>query len=126
MFHIGGFYEAAGIPWAHAKWLGGSEGCFAFIPKKNTMKTESEASRITLETAFFSNRTWVNWTQIIERHRDLDPQKRFFVQIIKRHQVERDAVKTVFYMSPALSTSVSKPDVDGVMYYPDDGLFGNF
>lgn len=56
MFHIGGFYMARAAM-LHAKWLGGSEGCFAFIPDEGIHATSEDAAKTTMEHAFFSNRT---------------------------------------------------------------------
>lgn len=101
MFHIGGFYEAS-MRFAHARWLGGSEGCFAFIPQKTVRTLEAEAGQMTLENAFFSNRTWVEWTAIIKRYRNSDPQKRFFVRITPRPDFQRDVQKDIVFLSAAL------------------------
>lgn len=98
MFHIGGFYMArAGA--LHAKWLGGSEGCFAFIPQKSVFSSPEGAAKIRMETAFLGNKTWVNLTTMIEQHRDSDPRKQFFIEIEKRVPFERDEVKTVFLVA---------------------------
>jgi hypothetical protein len=101
MFHIGGFYEAS-LSFSHAKWLGGSEGCFAFVPSENVHGTPESAAEVTLETAFFSNKTWVNLTSMIERYRDSDPQKRFFVEIERRIGYPRDSIKKIIKLSAAL------------------------
>ncbi|WP_157381758.1 hypothetical protein [Burkholderia ubonensis] len=101
MFHIGGFYEAS-ARFLHAKWLGGSEGCFAFIPEKSIRSTREEAASITLETGFFSNKTWVNLTALLERYRDSDPHKRFYVEIKKRADFVRDEKKHILSLSGAV------------------------
>jgi hypothetical protein len=105
MFHIGGFYMARAKA-LHAKWLGGSEGCFAFIPKKSIRATPQEAANITMETAFFSNRTWANLTAVIEKYRDSDPKKRFFVEVEKRNPYPRDAIKQIFMIAGALDNLI--------------------
>jgi len=109
MFHIGGFYEAS-ARFLHFKWLGGSEGCFAFIPKKSMRDSADDASKITWDTSFISNKIWIEWTTIISRHRDLDPNHRFIVKIDKRNSVEREAVKTII--------RIEKPDVTETDYVP--------
>lgn len=98
MFHIGGFYDAS-ARYLHHKWLGGSEGCFAFIPVKSRRDSPEEAAAITYETTFVSNGTWINLTTIIENYRDQDSQKRFFVKIEKRENVTEDAPKTVIFIA---------------------------
>jgi hypothetical protein len=107
MFHIGGFYMARASA-LHARWLGGSEGCFAFIPKKSCRPTPEEAARITMDTAFFSNRTWVNLTTIIERYRDNDPGRRFFVEIEKRDLPVRDKIQPILMIGGASSAFINK------------------
>ncbi|WP_157640673.1 hypothetical protein [Burkholderia ubonensis] len=101
MFHIGGFYEASAL-FLHAKWLGGSEGCFAFIPEESIRSTHEDAARTTLETGFFSNKTWVNLTTILERYRDSDPHKRFYVEVKKRVDFVRDEKKQILSLSSAI------------------------
>ncbi|MCA8183715.1 hypothetical protein [Burkholderia vietnamiensis] len=101
MFHIGGFYEAS-AQFLHAKWLGGSEGCVAFIPEKSIRSTPEDAARITLETGFFSNKTWVNLTALLERYRDSDPHKRFYVEIKRRPDFVRDEKRQIFSLSGAV------------------------
>lgn len=94
MLHIGGFYQASAT-YAHWLWLGGSEGCFGFIPEKSLRKSFFEASQITEKEAFISNATWINWTTMIEQYRDLDPQKRFVINIEKRNNVIREDTKEI-------------------------------
>lgn len=101
MFHIGGFYEAA-LTSVHAKWLGGSEGCFAFIPVESVRGDEMLASQITLEKAFFSNRSWTELTDVIRHHRDSDLRPRFFVTVAPRTPFERDSLKKLIYVTPAI------------------------
>jgi hypothetical protein len=98
MFHIGGFYDAS-ARYLHHKWLGGSEGCFAFIPEKSKRATPEEAAAITYETTFVSNGTWINLTTIIENYRDLDSQKRFMVKLEKRESMADDSAKTVIFIA---------------------------
>ncbi|MEM5389223.1 hypothetical protein VSR68_37565 [Paraburkholderia phymatum] len=107
MFHIGGFYVARARA-LHAKWLGGSEGCFAFIPQKSIRATPNEAAKITMETAFFSNKTWVSLTTMIERYRDSDPKKRFFVEVEKRSPYPRDEIKSILMISGASADIIEK------------------
>lgn len=105
MFHIGGFYIARASA-LHAKWLGGSEGCFAFIPKKSIRETPEEAANITMEKAFFSNKTWVNLTTMIEKYRDNDAKKRFVIEIEKRNPYPRDSIKKILIISGALDNLI--------------------
>ncbi|WP_155639903.1 hypothetical protein [Burkholderia cepacia] len=105
MFHIGGFYEAS-LAFLHAKWLGGSEGCFAFVPTQSIRSTPEDASKITLETGFFSNKTWVNLTTLLERHRDTDPHKRFYIDIERRTGYVRDEKKQVLILSSAIDDTI--------------------
>jgi hypothetical protein len=91
MFHIGGFYDA--------KWLGGSEGCFAFIPEKSKRASQEEAAAITYETTFVSNGTWIDLTTMIENYRDQDSQKRFIVKIEKRGNMVEDSPKPVIFIA---------------------------
>lgn len=107
MFHIGGFYVAR-AKLDHAKWLGGSEGCFTFIPKRSVHPTPEDASKVTLETAFFSNKTWVNMTAMIEKYRDSDPQRRFIVQIDPRADYSRDSIKNIIIISGALDRQIQQ------------------
>ena len=99
MFHIGGFYDASGR-YLHHKWLGGSEGCFAFIPVKSKRSTPEEAAAITYETSFVSNRTWIDLTTIIDNYRDHDSQRRFIVKIEKRGNMCEDTPKTIIFIAP--------------------------
>ncbi|WP_157661726.1 hypothetical protein [Burkholderia ubonensis] len=101
MFHIGGIYEAAAIR-GHAKWLGGSEGCFAFVPQKSIRTSLREASLITLGNGFVSNRTWVSLTSVIEKYRDFDQKNRFIVEIEKRTKYYRDEIKSIVFLHSAL------------------------
>jgi hypothetical protein len=105
MFHIGGFYVTR-AKLNHARWLGGSEGCFTFIPKKSVHSTPEEASKVTLETAFFSNKTWINLTAMIEKYRDGDPQRRLIVEIEHRHSYSRDSIKNIIILSGALDRQI--------------------
>jgi hypothetical protein len=107
MFHIGGFYMARARA-LHAKWLGGSEGCFAFIPKESMREKVEDAEKITMKTAFFSNRTWVNLTTNIERYRDSDPKKRFFVEVEKRDPYPRDEIKKILMIAGANDEFIEK------------------
>lgn len=107
MFHIGGFYMArAGM--LHAKWLGGSEGCFAFIPDESVHATSEDAAKTTMGHAFFSNRTWANLTTMLEKHRDSDPRKRFFVEIERRAPYPRDEVKNIIMISGSIDGLIEK------------------
>lgn len=101
MFHVGGFYMAR-LGAAHARWLGGSEGCFAFIPQESVYSTPETAAKVTLETAFFSNRTWVTLTSMIERFRDSGPKKSFIVEVERRQKYNRDERKEILLMSGPL------------------------
>ncbi|QBQ98770.1 hypothetical protein [Paraburkholderia pallida] len=116
MFHIGGFYVARAAL-GHAKWLGGSEGCFTFIPKESVHSTPEEASRVTVENAFLSNRTWVNLTRKIETYRDNDPQKRFIVEVEPRNDYARDSMKNIIMLSGALDRQI-RHYVNGVISNP--------
>ncbi|WP_322107362.1 hypothetical protein [Paraburkholderia sp. J41] len=109
MFHIGGFYIARASA-LHAKWLGGSEGCFAFIPKKNIRATPEDAAKIIMERAFFSNKTWVKLTTMIEKYRDNDVKKRFIIEVEKRPPYPRNAVKKILMVSGALDDLILPMD----------------
>ncbi|MEP9323051.1 hypothetical protein PPMP20_07915 [Paraburkholderia phymatum] len=100
LFHIGGFYEAR-ISAGHAKWLGGSEGCFAFIPKESVSKTENDAAKVAANTEFYSNKKWVSVTDSIDAHRKLDSKNRFFVELAKRSSFSRDSCVEIIKIARA-------------------------
>lgn len=107
MFHIGGIYEASAMR-GHAKWLGGSEGCFAFIPSKSIRATAQEAALVNLENVFVSNKTWVNLTTMIEKFRDSGPSKRFTITIERRPQFPRDQIKTIVFLTSVLHDGANR------------------
>jgi hypothetical protein len=107
MFHIGGIYEASALR-GHAKWLGGSEGCFAFIPVKSIRTSPQEAALINLENGFVSNKTWVNLTTTIEKFPDGGPNKRFVVAIERRPPFPRDEIKAIISLTSVLHDGTNR------------------
>ena len=106
MFHIGGFYIARASA-LHAKWLGGLEGCFAFIPRKSIRATPEEVANITMEKAYFPNKAWVNLATMIEKYRDNDTKKRFIIEVEKRSPYPRNAIKKILLISGALNNLIT-------------------
>lgn len=92
MLHIGGVYKAR-YEYAGVEWLGGSLGCFSFIPKNDIYATEELARKASDNDDYdddLSNSHWLKITNKINELRELDTEKRFFIIINKR----TDWVKT--------------------------------
>lgn len=86
MLHIGGVYKA-GVKGAGVEWLGGSLGCFAFIPKNDIYTTEELAKTASKNDDYdddLSNSHWLKVTDKINELREKDSKKRFFIIINKR------------------------------------------
>jgi hypothetical protein len=86
MLHIGGVYKA-GVKGLGVEWLGGSLGCFAFIPDNDVFPTEELARKASYSDDYdddLSNSHWLKVTNKINELRSLDTQKRFYIIINKR------------------------------------------
>lgn len=86
MLHIGGVYKA-GVKGLGVEWLGGSLGCFAFIPDNDVYSTEELARKASYNDDYdddLSNSHWLKITNKINDLRELDIKKRFFIIINKR------------------------------------------
>lgn len=86
MLHIGGVYRVnAGL--LGRQWLGGSLGCFAFIPENDIFPTAHAAKQASENDDYdddSSNLHWLKVTDKINKLREKDIQKRFFIIINKR------------------------------------------
>lgn len=87
MLHIGGVYKAATLKGLGYEWLGGSLGCFAFIPQNDIYNTSELAKQASVNDDYdddLSNSHWLKITSKIDNMRDKDKCKRFFIIINKR------------------------------------------
>ena len=86
MVHIGGVYRA-GVNGFLVQWLGGSLGCFSFIPSNDIYQTEELAKKASINDDYdddSSNHHWLKITNKIKELKEQDILKRFYVIINKR------------------------------------------
>ncbi|MCT6870162.1 hypothetical protein [Apibacter sp.] len=86
MLHIGGVYRLD-TKGAKMQWLGGSLGCFAFIPANDIYQTKALAKKASKDDDYdddTSNAHWLKITNKISELKNEDPSKRFYIIINKR------------------------------------------
>lgn len=91
MLHIGGVY-GAGWKGGTVDWLGGSLGCFAFIPQNDIYSSTELAKKASINDDYdddLSNSHWLKITNKINELRAKDTEKRFFIIINKRGSWEK-------------------------------------